>query len=138
MTLCHIQKCQGTWHRWIPEARAGRKGAAVRSKRQHPLRRFAPAAVASVGLVGGASSSSSAANSAATGKTALTTITIALPAAAVFAAVHIGSLAQVQREGILAKADNCPLKDPSSASAALAGSFAGLSPALIAQTILPA
>jgi hypothetical protein len=82
MTLCHIQKCLDTWHRWFPEARAGRKGAAVRSKRQHPLRRFAPA--------------------------------------------------------ILAKADNYPLKDPSSASAALAGSFAGLRPALIAQTILPA
>jgi hypothetical protein len=112
----------------------------VRSKRQHPLRRFAPAAVASVDLVAGASSSSSssAADSAATVKRALTTITIVLPVAAASGTDQIGSLAQVPREGILAKADNCPLKDLPSASAALMGSFAGLSPALIAQTILPA
>jgi hypothetical protein len=110
----------------------------VRSKRQHPLRRFAPAAVAPVNLVVGASSPSSAADSAARGKTGLTTITIARQAAAVFDGVHTGSLAQVPREGILAKADNYLLKDLSSASAALAGSFAGLRPALIAQTILPA
>jgi hypothetical protein len=56
----------------VPRSPTGRKGAAVRSKRQHPLRRFAPA--------------------------------------------------------ILAKAGTYPLKDLSSASAALAGSFAGLKP----------
>lgn len=56
----------------------------MRSKRQYPLRRFAPAAVAPVNLVVGASSPSSAADSAARGKTGLTTITIARQAAAVF------------------------------------------------------
>ena len=86
----------------------------MRSKRQHPLHRFGPAAVAPADLVAGASSPSSAADSAATGKTALTTITITRPAAAVFDAPHTGSLAQVPREGNLTEANNYLLKDLSS------------------------
>jgi hypothetical protein len=39
------------WHRWFREARAGHKGAAVRSKRQHPLRPFASAVVAAAAVM---------------------------------------------------------------------------------------
>ena len=70
----------------VPRTSAGRKGAAVRSKRQHPPRQFASAVVT--------------------------------------AASEMTSLV-----------NKYPLKDLSSASAAVAGSFAGLSTAATAHAI---